>query len=144
MLTFLRIKNFFPSWIAWLFITLDFIWELPQNLLGAIVKLFTLKQGKQEVETLKDGVCIIQNWSLWSGVSLGWFQFTNKDAGVLTFSHEVGHSHQSLYLGPLYLLVIGLPSLIWAGLVFPLCKGKSYYSFYTESWADRLAGIPVR
>ena len=132
-----------PKWIAWLFIVLDFIWELPQILVGALVKLFYCTSGSRKVKTLNDGECTIQNWGMYSGVSLGWFQFTHPTANVTTASHEVGHSHQSLYLGPLYLIVIGLPSLIWAGLIWKYTN-KSYYWFYTESWADKCAGIPKR
>lgn len=45
-------------------------------------------------------------------------------------------------LGPLYLLIIGLPSFLWASLKRAgLFRGRDYYSFYTEKWADRLAGI---
>ena len=56
--------------------------------------------------------------------------------------HEYGHTIQSVLLGPLFLPVIGLPSLLWANL--PACaryrrnRGISYYSFYTEAWANRL------
>jgi hypothetical protein len=56
--------------------------------------------------------------------------------------HEYGHSVQSAYLGPLYLFVIGIPSLIWAGFFdnWREKHNKSYYWFYTESWADKLGG----
>lgn len=143
MRTYRLIMKTFPKWIAWLFVVLDFIWELPQNLVGAMVKLVYIKYGSKEVETIKDGKCQIQNWGMTSGVSLGWFQFTYRNASQVTASHEVGHSHQSLYLGPLYLLVIGLPSLLWAGFICAMTN-KSYYWFYTESWADKCAGIPKR
>lgn len=139
MYTFNLIWNSVPHWIAWLLIILDFIWELPQNIAGLIVKLCYCKSGSRKVQTYKQGECTIQNWGMLSGVSLGWFQFTYRYASRDTASHEVGHSVQSLYLGPLYLLVIGLPSIIWAGLIWPR-KGGSYYDFYTESWANKLSG----
>lgn len=41
----------------------------------------------------------------------------------------------------LYLIVIGLPSLLWAWLGDSIAPGKSYYWFYTERWADRLGGV---
>lgn len=141
MYTFHLIKNKFPSWIAWFIILLDFIWELPQNILGLIIKLFTFKYGSREVETYKQGSRIIQNWRLTSGISLGWFQFTNKTASKDMASHEVGHSIQSLYLGIFYLLIIGLPSIIWAGLIYPCVRHKySYYDFYPEKWANKISG----
>ncbi len=56
--------------------------------------------------------------------------------------HEYGHTVQSLILGPLYLFVIGLPSIVWMR-VAPLARwrrrsGTSYYAFYPERWANWL------
>lgn len=104
-----------------------------------VVKLVYCRYGSRGEETYKQGICQIQNWGMTSGVSLGWFQFTHRNATKDTASHEVGHSVQSLYLGPLYLLVIGLPSIIWAGIIYPRIGGN-YYSFYTESWANKISG----
>lgn len=141
MWTIRKIKQIFPKWIAWLFILLDACWEAPQLLVGAVVKLVFLKYGSRGVETIKQGTCTIQNWPMTSGVSLGWFQFTHENASRTIASHEVGHSLQSLILGPLYLIVIGLPSLVH-GMIWSACGGKwSYYWFYTESGADKHAGI---
>ena len=61
----------------------------------------------------------------------------------LTVRHEHGHQIQSKILGPLYLLVIGIPSLIWAWLYGPVIKytRNGYYRFYTEKWADKLGEV---
>lgn len=145
MWTIRQINKVFPVWIAWLFIILDLVWELPQTLAGAVVKLVFLKCGSQEVDTGKLGKCLIQNWNIGGGVSLGWFQFTPRNAGKDYCAHEVGHSVQSVMLGPLYLLVIGLPSILWAGFIHSyFMRNKSYYWFYTERIADRIAGIKDR
>lgn len=38
--------------------------------------------------------------------------------------------------------MVGLPSFLWASLkTAGLFRGRDYYSFYTEKWADKLAGI---
>ena len=56
--------------------------------------------------------------------------------------HEYGHCVQSLMLGPLYLIAVGVPSYRWANL--PALRkmrretGRSYYSVYPENWANRL------
>ena len=56
--------------------------------------------------------------------------------------HEYGHTIQSLILGPLYLLVMGIPSTLWGFLPNPAKKRKeekiSYFSFFTEKWANNL------
>ena len=56
--------------------------------------------------------------------------------------HEYGHSIQSLILGPLYLIIIGIPSTLWGFLPSLSAKRKkhhiSYFIFYTERWANLL------
>ena len=95
------------------------------------------------------------------GVSLGLFVFsremTDTDAEArlsrfkdyrtaeMLFRHEYGHSIQSLILGPLYLPVIGIPSFIWSRKKSLARmrgeRGISYYSFFSEKWADMLGGV---
>ena len=53
-------------------------------------------------------------------------------------SHEAeGHVVDSYILGPLYLLIIGLPSLLHATFGFT----KKYYDFYTERLANYHANL---
>lgn len=145
MWTIRQINKIFPVWCAWFFILLDFCWEAPQVIAGAVVKLCYLKYGYREVETYKQGTCRIYDWGMLSSVSLGWWQFTPKGATKDTCSHEVAHSIESVALGPLYLVVIGLPSILWAGIIHPyFMPNKSYYWFYTERITDRIAGIADR
>ena len=85
----------------------------------------------------------------WGGVSLGAFIFIDTDipkylASAAEFvNHEYGHCLQSVLLGPLYFLIIGLPSLIWAGCFegWRIKHKKSYYWLYCERWADRWGDV---
>ncbi|MEQ8163356.1 MAG: RHS repeat-associated core domain-containing protein, partial [Smithellaceae bacterium] len=54
--------------------------------------------------------------------------------GFSHWAHEFGHTWQSRLLGPLYLLIVGLPSLISAATA-----PASHSNFYTEKWADAWA-----
>lgn len=109
-----------------------YIWQLPQNLLGILVKIFTKAKPIEYVHY----------WKYNSGLSLGKYIFINKNASFNTVFHEEGHQKQSLYLGWLYLIIIGLPSIIWATLkTLGLFSNVSYYKFYTEAWADKLSNI---
>ncbi len=94
---------------------------------------------------------VVTYWEGDTGLSLGLFIFTGpRDASSQTeirkremlLVHEYGHFVQSLILGPLYLIIIGIPSVIWANIRFfermRNRKGRSYYSFYTEKWASSL------
>lgn len=83
-------------------------------------------------------------WPKRGGVSLGLFIFVdqadvNRPHQKLSI-HEYGHTIQSLLLGPLYLLIIGLPSFIWFNYYRKnsVKKGLSYDDFLIEKWADQL------
>ena len=120
-------------------------WELPQNVLGFIVK--TIFKAKP-CTTYKDAN--VYSWRIAGGMSLGKYIFVpftkvnpNSYTQMNFIKHEYGHSVQSKYLGWFYLLVIGLPSLTWAWCFerYRQKTGKSYYDFYTESWANKLGGV---
>ena len=126
-------------------------WGLVQTLAGAVVFLIYAR-----CEHFAFGGAVVTVWARSGGVSLGMFIFiapgrsvrsgvTQKEAGERIVVHEYGHSVQSLILGPLYLPVIGLPSIIWAGAP-RLCEKRSrerisYYSFWTERLANRLGEL---
>ena len=80
---------------------------------------------------------------MWGGISLGNFVYFRPPVYDKMIRHEYGHCIQSRMLGPFYLLVIGLPSLLWALWWHP-GRSVGYYSFYTERWADRLGGVERR
>lgn len=121
-----------------LYILVQCSWGILQTLAGAVLFLI---YRRQEHRFYKG--CIVTYWPRGGGVSLGLFVFLGhgrRENRVLV--HEYGHTVQSLILGPLYLLIIGLPSFTWAGLPYfqRLRREKkiSYYSFYPEKWADHL------
>ena len=123
-----------------LYTLLQLTWGLPQTLLGA---LLFLRYRKCRHRIYKGAV-----WTGWpkrSGVSLGLFIFSKApvvEEELWLMRHEYGHTLQSLMLGPLYLLVIGIPSFFWANLPFirkAVREGRLKESaLYTEAWANRL------
>ena len=118
--------------------TLKYLWQLPQNIIGKIV----LKITKAQPGCIYNGT-EVYTWSRGGGISLGKYIFVPANANEDYVKHEYGHSIQSKYLGWFYLLIIGLPSLLWAGLgkAYRKKHNVSYYSFYTEAWADKLGGV---
>jgi hypothetical protein len=99
-----------------------------------IAKFFGLKK--------QNGVYVWGN----NGLSLGEYIFVKKNASEIYIMHEKGHTKQSYILGWLYLFVIGIPSIVW-NVFFEKYRKKNkvdYYDFYTEKWADKLAGIERR
>lgn len=125
------------------------IWELPQNIVGAF--LFTFLSVFSDTVILDDDDSLEMYSTLMRGaISLGVFRVykysyaANSSLHVrICRLHEKGHRQQSKILGPLYLIIIGLPSLIWATL-HSYCRKISemdYFAFYTERWADKLGGV---
>ena len=118
-------------------------WGFAQTLVGGLVSLCC--PGCQR--SVHHGA-VVTRWKREEGLSLGLFVFVPRSSDDRLLAHEYGHTLQSLLLGPLYLLVIGLPSVIWAWL--PALERRrqrkhiSYYDFYTERWADRWGGVAGR
>lgn len=126
------------------------IWEFPQNFLGIIV--YTIMRHKHKViSTEKESRHLFIETPV-TGVSLGYFIFWTTAGNRFTHlvndcrMHEYGHSRQSAILGPLYLVVIGIPSLarVLYGMWFKRKFGyqwPNYFSAFPESWADKLGGV---
>ena len=102
-------------------------------------KLFLKDVSKEKCEGITYYYC--KNFN--GGISLGNY-IISYSRNALTIKHEHGHQKQSLYLGPLYLFVIEISSIVWAGLygtkLFPY-KENGYYEFYTERWAEQLGKV---
>ncbi len=120
---------------------LKFIWQLPQTMVAFVYYLY-LKWGEGILDTCTfQGTTVFIKRKSSGSVTLGQHIFLSPKATDNTVMHEWGHTRQSLILGPLYLIVIGIPSIIWAAVHKTIAPGKSYYWLYTESWADRLGGV---
>lgn len=132
-----------------------YLWQLPQNLLGLLLIAIL---GIEEKEEVIDGARIYFSKRMLSGISLGryiilntWFLPTEGKTGIYgreTRLHEWGHSKQSKYLGWLYLIIIGLPSLLgniydrlFHGYMSYYERIRWYYNLPWEKWADKLGGV---
>lgn len=117
-----------------------FIWQLPQIII-AFIYYFYLKHRDEllVLYTYKKVMVFIKRHPTGS-VTLGDCIFLSPKATDTTIRHEYGHTRQSLILGPLYLIIIGLPSIIWAACHKTIAPDRNYYDFYTEHWANKLGG----
>ena len=133
------------------YILIQCTWGILQTLLGFIVFLINIKHKHYFYHG-----AIVTERDAPSSVSLGMFVFVTtkpmKDKRTENrisddelrdrlLVHEYGHTIQSLIFGPLYLIVMGIPSTLWGFL--PSCqkrreKGVSYFSFFTEKFANYL------
>lgn len=134
----------------WLWRCVLFAWELPQNIGGLATYLNLRRKGKilktefaQErffIETPHRGVSL--------GLFVFWTRRSNRHKNLPNDCkmHEFGHSIQSRMLGPLYLVIVGLPSAVrhLYSIWHIRQTGKNwdaYYAGFPENWADKLGGI---
>lgn len=136
-----------------IYVLVQCTWGILQTLAGFVIFLLNIKCRHHFFHG-----CIVTTWKLKAGLSLGEFIFVSDDPfcyypaakGTHTYEefyslyevHEYGHTIQSLIFGPLYLLVVGLVSLLWAWL--PCYQKKrekehiSYFAVFPENQANYL------
>ena len=119
-----------------------FIWQLPQHLLAILYIGYLVMMCKDLGVDSKYKQAVVIPCIMRGAVTLGCYVFVGLNSDYReTVKHELGHTRQSLILGPLYLIVIGIPSITYCGLrrLFPSLRKKNYYDFYTEKWANNLS-----
>lgn len=119
-----------------LFYVLQFTWGLPVNLVGLL--LFLCCGGRRRQRFCNSVVTCLPGDL--GGLSLGVFIFLSlRDADRRRdlCAHEYGHTVQCLFLGPLYWLVVAIPSALWYhfGTGYRRARGIPYDAFYCERWA---------
>ena len=132
---------------ALLFYFVQWTWAFPQNFVGLV--LLPLLPGKRiryhgAIITVYRKTRLMDNRS---GFSLGMFIYipegwSDHEKEHLSV-HEFGHSIQSLMFGPLYLFVVGIPSMIWCAKYFKNYskyqeRGIKYTDRFPENSADKL------
>lgn len=139
--------------MKWYIILRRWTWELPQSLLGLILLPFYNRTKLTSFIYKDQRVYLYDKFP--GGVSLGYYtllDYNKRDWNNLiireslkkSVKHESGHGVQSKWLGPLYLLIVGLPSAIHN----LICRYKrahnipyNYYEFFIEKQADKLGGV---
>lgn len=120
-----KISSYIKNLLMWL-------WQFPQNMLALCIE--GILCGAAYREGIVGGNTMIYNDVL-PIMSLGNYIFVDTMSSQKSIQHEFGHSKQSDILGPLYLIVVGIPSLLH-NIVHCLCSKIgikwNYYSFYTE------------
>lgn len=123
-----------------IYMAIQCTWGAIQTCLGLFLFLYFRKIHH---EIYYGAVCT--KWNLNGGISLGLFIFVpaGEEAWCRQMAvHEYGHTWQSIILGPLYLIAVGIPSIIWSRskICIELRRHRKipYSAFYTERWADSL------
>lgn len=119
-----------------------FIWQLPQHIVAIIYFGYLVMMCKDLGIDSRYKQATVIPCIMRGAVTLGNYVFIGLNSEYKeTVKHELGHTIQSKILGPLYLIVIGIPSITYCGLrrLFPSLRKKNYYNFYTEKWANNLS-----
>lgn len=130
-----------------------FIWQLPQNILGLIILKINKKHEKymmiDDIEFYFLDKFFNSGISLGNKVLLDSIYKSYPNILINTNKHEFGHTKQSKILGPLYLIVVGITSLVFNNIWDRIFhknwnnqkRNKWYYSRFPENWADKLGGV---
>jgi hypothetical protein len=141
------------SIIQFFFRLLLLVWELPQNLVGLLA--FAIIKSNEQIIYLEKEKYRYFIETPKTGVSLGSFIFWTKAGNRFPQlvndcrMHEYGHSRQSKILGPLYLIIVGIPSLsrVFYRKWYRKKHGhpwENYFNAFPENWADKLGGVTFR
>ena len=119
-----------------------FIWQLPQHIVAIIYFGYLVMMCKDLGVDSRYKQATVIPCVMRGAITLGNYVFVGLNSEYKeTVKHELGHTIQSKILGPLYLIVIGIPSITYCSLrrLFPSLRKKNYYNFYTEKWANNLS-----
>lgn len=122
-----------------------FLFEFPQNIIGYLGFIYYTQRQKAPYYRYREAY-VVHVKGRWGAVSLSRYIFAD-DVYYQSqmIRHEYGHTLQSKLLFILYLPIVGIPSFLWNRLFkkYRIRNNKSYYAFFTESWANRLGGYRV-
>lgn len=118
------------------------LWQLPQTIVGLLVLLLQARR----LHYAGDGVWGVEGWT--AGVCFGEIIMLRTWYDGRDLAHERGHRKQSRILGPLYLLLVGLPSAVGNLIDRWLHKDRGalerniwYYTLPWEEDADKRGGV---
>lgn len=130
------------------------IWELPQNI-AAMFIIYAMNGYKNRCRVVYEGYSVfyVKRGIFGNAVCLGEFIlapiWSMSSFNLNDRKHELGHRIQSRISGPLYLIVVGIPSALrnlrFRHLKWPLYKKLSwYFNGWPEKQANKLGGAEYR
>ena len=117
-------------------------WEIAQTAAGGSLSHFRNMFWDVSVERFHGATVVDRKDKTddWWGVTLGPYINTfNKDKEMNLVPHEYGHTIQSKYLGPLYIPIIGVPSL--KGSIMQDISSHKHDDEWYEIWANDLSNL---
>lgn len=116
-----------------------YIWQLPQHVVALFIMgilFFDLIYTKRVLDKR-----IVYIRCIWGCFSLGDYLFVHPNSNKGDLIHLLGHSKQSVRFGWLYMVIVGIPSLLHYIIWRMLGKRWLYNRFYTERWANSIMNM---
>ena len=124
-----------------LYYLIHWTWGIVENIIGAILLIVFLCTGAK-VSMYRNAVQVETKFDWGGAFEMGMFFFLSRGANNCA-SHEYGHTIQVLWWGPLFLVVIGIPSAIryWYREILYKVNRKKYYQLpdYYAIWFEKQA-----
>lgn len=95
-----------------LFYVLSFTWGILTTLVGLFVFLFIFitMHKKLIIRIIGGRIAVTIKGTKFGGMGMGIVYFVSGNDSRHTHLHELGHTLQSTWLGPLFILIVGIPS----------------------------------
>ena len=125
-----------------IFYLLSFTWALPWTLVGLFVLLFiaVFMRDKVEIRTIAGRVAVHFKDGKFGGASLGLVYLVGRYNSLHTNRHELGHTLQHIYWGPLFIFIIAIPSSLRCAMWKPYrdwhFKKYKEYPIYDQIWFE--------
>lgn len=120
-----------------------FTWESKQTVLGNFVSHFRNNFWRTNVEYYHGATLVNRNghrnngWGMTLGSYINGYNLEADPQKERTFAHEYGHTKQSMVLGPLYLSLVGIPSII--GSVSDDIGLSDHHREWYEVWSNQMS-----
>lgn len=120
------------------FYLLSLTWGILTTLVGLIVFIFlwVFFRANIKIRIIAGRVAVTLTNKAFGGLSLGLFYFIDKYDFEHTHLHELGHTIQNMYFGPLFFPLIGIPSVIRYHYRKQLRKKGKLKTKYDDVWFE--------
>jgi len=136
-------KKFFRTLFFWI---LSLTWGLPATIVGFLAATVLILTGHKP-KNYHGNVMFIRPADVGS-LNLGPFFFVSRRAqdDAYTKYHEAGHGLQNILYGPIYLIIVGLFSIIWYHIfrrkykdILPTLSREEKDALYEKLWCEKQA-----
>ena len=120
-----------------------FTWESKQTVLGNFVSHFRNNFWRTNIEYYHGATLVNRNghrnnrWGMTLGSYINGYNLEADPQKDRVFAHEYGHTKQSMVLGPLYLSIVGAPSIV--GSISDDIGLSDHHREWYEVWSNQMS-----